>query len=695
MPKFSGHGARAEEAGGTIVAVFDIEDTRAPGARLSDRERADLTVYLGAILAEGAAFRVVPPEQLKKALEEKKRQSHRPCFDERCQIEIGREVAAQKTLATRIMKVGQHCGIVATLYDLRQAVSERATTYKGACDKDALFSGVEFLAKKLRGAGAEGAPADPAAATKHYQEGLAALERNDPDAAERSFAAAEKAGYADWRRQNDLYHQWGELYRTRKKDPARAAEKFERCVQVSQDKTEWPAYWCIYLLGVLAYDQGRAPEAVEKFEQALAFMASASWAFKNDVFHMLGETYRLHLGDAARAAEFHQRAVEVSQDRSDWPAYWSEYVLGLLVLEKDQPDRAIAWLQQSLADAPDMVWNLKNDVFHMLAEIYRIHKGDKVRAAEYHQKAFDISQDKSDWPAFWSEYLLGVLAYEQKQPDRAIELFQASLAHAQGMDWTLKNDILHMLGETYRNEKGDAKLAAEFHQKAWDVSADKSDWPAFWSRYVLGWMAYQQGNADRAIELCQEALSQMERTRWYPPGISDWQLQNDILHVLGEVYRTQKNNPDRAAEFHQRAWDISRDKADWPAFWSRYILGVMDFERGDGDRAVERFASLRDGFPRIEWIFQNDILYYWAESYRVLKKDSQKAGPLYQECLRVSQELSDWPAFWCLLRQAVIARDAGRKGEAAEMMLRAEVAGKSDDVFLKEIDRVMRASGMR
>ncbi|NMB74441.1 MAG: tetratricopeptide repeat protein [Myxococcales bacterium] len=765
---------RAQEQGGTVVAVFEIEDTRPQKARLSDRERADLTVYLGAILAEDGTYRVVPPEQLKKALLDKKRESYRECFDERCQIEIGREVAAQKTLATRIMQVGQQCGIIATLYDLRQAASEKATTYKGACGKDALFTGLEFLAKKLRGAGPAEKVADPAAAARHYQEGLAALEKNDLPAAEKSFAEAEKAGFSDWKLENDLYHQWGELYRARKKDPAKAAEMFHRCVEVSQDKTEWPAYWCVYLQGLQAYEQGKSQPAIEHFERALSFMKGASFAYQNDVYHMLGETYRVLLHDPAKAAEFHQKTVEVSQDKSDWPAFWSEYLLGVLAYENNQPDRAIALYQQALLFAPDMSWNLKNDIYHMLGEVYRNPKGDpakaaeffkkavevsqdksewpafwseyilgvlayeqnqpdeviallkqallfapnmdwnlandiyhllgetyrlkkndQAKAAEFHQKAVEVSQDKSEWPAFWSEYILGVLAHEQNQPDRAITSFQQALAFAPGMSWNLKNDIFHMLGETCRNQKNDPARAAEFHQKAWDVSEDKSDWPAFWSRYILGLMAYQQGNADRAIALCKEAQTAMDRASWFPPDLPRWRLQNDVLYVLGEVYRTQKKDPVRAAGYHQRAWDVSEDKADWPGFWSRYILGVMAFDQGNAEGALSHFTGLREVLPRIAWYFQNDVFYYWGETFRYLKKDPTSAGPFYAECLKASQDLADWPAYWCLLRQAELARDTGRKGEAAEMMLRAEAAGKADEAFQKEIDRIMRASGMR
>jgi hypothetical protein len=142
----------AHAAGAPVIAVFQLEDTRAPRQRLSAREIDDLTGYLSAQLAQGGAYKIVPPEQIKSALREKKVDSYRACFDEKCQIEIGKELAAEKTLATRISQVGTQCLIVATVFDLRESASERAATFKGACAREALTSALERVAGELRSA---------------------------------------------------------------------------------------------------------------------------------------------------------------------------------------------------------------------------------------------------------------------------------------------------------------------------------------------------------------------------------------------------------------------------------------------------------------------------------------------------------------------------------------------------------------
>jgi hypothetical protein len=42
-----------------------------------------------------------------RLLTEKKKQSYSVCYDSACQIDIGKEVAAQKSLATKIVLAGK------------------------------------------------------------------------------------------------------------------------------------------------------------------------------------------------------------------------------------------------------------------------------------------------------------------------------------------------------------------------------------------------------------------------------------------------------------------------------------------------------------------------------------------------------------------------------------------------------------
>lgn len=136
------------QAAPKIVAVFNIEDR---SGRFDQQACGQLTEYLAAQLAKGATFRVVPQAELRARLKAKKKESYKKCVAEQCQIAIGRELAAQKSLATRIVKIGTKCAVMSTLYDLKTSASEHAATAKAACNQDALVTALENVAKELRG----------------------------------------------------------------------------------------------------------------------------------------------------------------------------------------------------------------------------------------------------------------------------------------------------------------------------------------------------------------------------------------------------------------------------------------------------------------------------------------------------------------------------------------------------------------
>ena len=88
-----------------IVAVFEIEDR---GSILKLANRDQLTDYLGSLLSKGG-FQVVPRSQLKARLSSAKKGSYKSCYDQGCQIELGRELAAQKSLASQVLRFGKTC----------------------------------------------------------------------------------------------------------------------------------------------------------------------------------------------------------------------------------------------------------------------------------------------------------------------------------------------------------------------------------------------------------------------------------------------------------------------------------------------------------------------------------------------------------------------------------------------------------
>lgn len=136
-------------AGPPVVAVFDIED--ASGSKGIPRDvLLQLGDYLEGQLAEGGKFRVVPKDQIREQLGNAKKKSYEGCFDDACQIEIGKALAAQKTLSTKLMRIGKQCILKSVLFDLKNEVSDSVANVKGGCTQDDMVASVEKVAEKLK-----------------------------------------------------------------------------------------------------------------------------------------------------------------------------------------------------------------------------------------------------------------------------------------------------------------------------------------------------------------------------------------------------------------------------------------------------------------------------------------------------------------------------------------------------------------
>ena len=140
--------ASGAEAGTPVVAVFALE---AKGTKLSPADLDGLADYIEASLAESGRFQVVPQTELRAALNRQKAESYKACYDESCQIEIGKELAAEKSLAGAVTRLGQRCLVTLKLFDLAKATQEAAGTGKGSCDTDGVLASLEVALGKLTG----------------------------------------------------------------------------------------------------------------------------------------------------------------------------------------------------------------------------------------------------------------------------------------------------------------------------------------------------------------------------------------------------------------------------------------------------------------------------------------------------------------------------------------------------------------
>ncbi|MBN2499068.1 MAG: formylglycine-generating enzyme family protein [Deltaproteobacteria bacterium] len=148
----------ARAGGGPVLAVFDLE---CQGVALSPEDRAGLNDYLHSRLAGTGAFQLLPRASIQQRLQDLRTQSHRDCVDSACQIELGRELAASKSLDVRLIRIDERCHLTATLFDLEKAASESAVTVPCGCEPRALPACIDAAVGKLTGPGEAGPQAPP------------------------------------------------------------------------------------------------------------------------------------------------------------------------------------------------------------------------------------------------------------------------------------------------------------------------------------------------------------------------------------------------------------------------------------------------------------------------------------------------------------------------------------------------------
>ncbi len=129
-----------------IVAVFEIQPK---GVKLETDLIGNLTEYLGTSLSECAVYRVMPPGDIRSALMQKTKESYKKCFDQKCQIELGRELAANKMISSSILKIGDSCVVTSRVYDLKTKTAELSAKVEGKCGVNELLASLKEVARKI------------------------------------------------------------------------------------------------------------------------------------------------------------------------------------------------------------------------------------------------------------------------------------------------------------------------------------------------------------------------------------------------------------------------------------------------------------------------------------------------------------------------------------------------------------------
>jgi len=217
-----------------ILAVFEIEDR---SKSLNQEQLTNLTDYLASLLVEGG-YDVVSREQIRERLRDEQKESYKKCYEQSCQIELGRELAAQKVLSTRILPIGGKCMVTVSLYNLKRATAELAANAEAECNELSLFGALKLVAKRLC-APLQSKPKEPEAGTLNPDEKKKRLEeelrakaeaevriRMETEARIKAEREARQRAEAEERRKQEEARRQAQLAEQRRKaEAARLAEQ--------------------------------------------------------------------------------------------------------------------------------------------------------------------------------------------------------------------------------------------------------------------------------------------------------------------------------------------------------------------------------------------------------------------------------------------------------------------------------------
>ena len=140
-------GSLGTAAANTVpVAVFDIQVIDVPNFESGKMEKFNRLLEQA---VSQSGYATVPRSDIKSKLQKLKAKSFDACYDESCQIEIGKELAAQKSVSATWTQVGGTCQLLVKLYDLRKAYSEFSNSILAACTETGLAKAFEKVRLQL------------------------------------------------------------------------------------------------------------------------------------------------------------------------------------------------------------------------------------------------------------------------------------------------------------------------------------------------------------------------------------------------------------------------------------------------------------------------------------------------------------------------------------------------------------------
>lgn len=128
-----------------VLALLELE----PRAGLGPESAAALTALVHLELLATGRVALVPLERSREALRVASAEGAGACYDDRCQLELGKGLAARALVRPVLQPDGHGCLLALELYELTRETLEWARTERTGCEADALTAAARRLAKAL------------------------------------------------------------------------------------------------------------------------------------------------------------------------------------------------------------------------------------------------------------------------------------------------------------------------------------------------------------------------------------------------------------------------------------------------------------------------------------------------------------------------------------------------------------------
>ena len=148
--------ARVQPQPGWVIAIMEVEDVNKASRSMAINPELvrNLSDQLRIYVAE-RGIRTVDKGATDRALDEMlqamKQESYKACYDDSCQIELGKALAASHILRSKITRFGSQCVLNAELIDLRSEVAVTAASSRGGCSPEGFLDMSEHLATSITG----------------------------------------------------------------------------------------------------------------------------------------------------------------------------------------------------------------------------------------------------------------------------------------------------------------------------------------------------------------------------------------------------------------------------------------------------------------------------------------------------------------------------------------------------------------